>query len=331
MNQRNAHIIATGSYAPERVVPNSYFNELLGEDVDTWLKEHVQIYSRRWCSEYESTADLVEQACRNALTAAKISPDDIDLLIVATDTPEYISPSTASVVQYRLGLHHAATFDVNTACAGFVAAMDIAVKFIKADEHYNNVLVVGAYAMSKYLQEKDKKTITLFADGAGAAILQSKSELTKGYRQSKMLTKGEYHDWMGIYGGASKFPVNKLTLQNKSHQLHFIKKIPPALNTQIWSEMIKEICEREQIQVTDVQHFFFTQININSIYDTMDALGVDRYRAATIMHEYGYTGSACIPMALDQWMKSNRIGEGEYLIFMGSGGGLAFGASLFKM
>ena len=84
MNQRNAHIIATGSYAPERVVPNSYFNELLGEDVDTWLKEHVQIYSRRWCSEYESTADLVEQACRNALTAAKISPDDIDLLIVAT-------------------------------------------------------------------------------------------------------------------------------------------------------------------------------------------------------------------------------------------------------
>ena len=196
MNQRNAHIIATGSYAPERVVPNSYFNELLGEDVDTWLKEHVQIYSR------------------------------IDLLIVATDTPEYISPSTASVVQYRLGLHHAATFDVNTACAGFVAAMDIAVKFIKADEHYNNVLVVGAYAMSKYLQEKDKKTITLFADGAGAAILQSKSELTKGYRQSKMLTKGEYHDWMGIYGGASKFPVNELTLQNKSHQLHYKKNSP---------------------------------------------------------------------------------------------------------
>lgn len=331
MNRRNAHIIASGSYAPKKIIPNSYFNELLGEDVDTWLKEKVQIYSRHWCDENESTADLVEQACKITLSKVDIAADDIDLLIVATDTPEYISPSTSVIVQYRLGMTKAGTFDINTACAGFVTALDTGVKYIQADEHYKNILVVGAYSMSKYLQEKDKKTITLFADGAAAVLLQSSADNNSGYKQSKLFSLGEYHDWMGIYGGASKYPMDENKLQKKMHQLHFVKKIPAELNTEIWSKMILEICEREKIAVHDVDHFFFTQININSIFDTMDKLGVNRQKAATIMHDYGYTGSACIPMAFDQWMEMNKIKKDEYVIFMGSGGGLAFGVSLFKM
>ncbi len=196
-------IAASGVYVPERVVPNSYFNDLLGEDVDTWLVQNLTIRERRWCSETESTADLCEKAARLTLTNAAISPEEIDLLIIATDTPEYISPSTASVVQHRLGAKYAGTFDVNTACAGFVTALDIAAKYIRSDEQYENVLVVGAYAMSKYLDLHDKKTVTLFADGAGAALLKAEETSERGFLASELLTEGQYHDWMGIYAGGS--------------------------------------------------------------------------------------------------------------------------------
>ncbi|HNB91755.1 MAG TPA: ketoacyl-ACP synthase III, partial [Saprospiraceae bacterium] len=158
----NAKIIASGWYAPSRIVDNQYFNEILGEDVDTWLREKVQIYERRWCPDEESVADLAEQAIRQAIDHAGIRPDQVDLLIIATDTPEFISPSTASVIQDRLHLTNAGTFDLNTACAGFVTALDVGSKYIQADNQYNNVVVAGVYAMSKYLNLQDKKTVTLF-------------------------------------------------------------------------------------------------------------------------------------------------------------------------
>ncbi len=329
-SQRNATIISTGSYVPDRVVPNSYFNELLGEDVDTWLKEHVQIYERRWCSDDESTADLVENACKIALANANLKPEDIDLLIVATDTPEYISPSTASVIQDRMQLINAGTFDINTACAGFVTGLDVATKYIQSDVQYKHILVVGAYTMSKYLNLKDKKTVTLFADGAGAVVV-GVAKNGEGYLQSKLATKGEYNSWMGIYGGASHMPVTHEVIDNQDHQLKFVHKIPTHINPEVWSKMILSLCEKENITPSDIDHYFLTQININSIFQTMDLLGVERSKAATIMHHYGYTGSACIPMALDEWMKKGLVKSGDTVCFMGSGGGLAFGASLFKM
>ena len=327
---RNAAIVATGSYAPENVVKNSYFNELLGEDVDTWLQQFVQIYERRWCGENESTADLVEKACIQVMKNAFLTPDDIDLLIVATDTPEFISPSTASVVQDRLKMKNAGTFDLNTACAGFVTALDVASKYIISDVHYNNILVVGAYAMSKYLNKADKKTVTLFADGAGAVIL-SPTKNNNGFLQSKLSTKGEYNGWMGIYHGGSHHPIDAQSIENHDNQLKFVKKIPTEINPKVWSDSIFELCERQKITPNDIQHYFFTQININTIFETMDILGEDRKKAATIMHNYGYTGSACIPMALDEWVKKGKIKKGDIIAFVGSGGGLAFGSAIFKM
>ena len=327
---RNAAIVATGSYAPENVVKNSYFNELLGEDVDTWLQQFVQIYERRWCGENESTADLVEKACIQVMKNAYLTPDDIDLLIVATDTPEFISPSTASVVQDRLKMKNAGTFDLNTACAGFVTALDVASKYIISDVQYNNILVVGAYAMSKYLNKADKKTVTLFADGAGAVIL-SPTKNNNGFLQSKLSTKGEYNGWMGIYHGGSHHPIDAQSIENHDNQLKFVKKIPTEINPKVWSDSILELCERQKITPNDIQHYFFTQININTIFETMDILGEDRKKAATIMHNFGYTGSACIPMALDEWVKKGKIKKGDIIAFVGSGGGLAFGSAIFKM
>ena len=328
---RNAKITASGFYAPDRVIPNSWFNDLLGEDVDSWLRDNVQIFERRWCAENESTADLVEHACKDALQTSGLKPEDIDLLIVATDTPEYISPSTASVIQHRMGFKNAGTFDINTACAGFVTALDTGSKFIQADRQYNKVLVVGAYAMSKYLNLKDKKTVTLFADGAGAVILEATDDSDTGFLQSKLITKGEYYDYMGIYAGGTHCLVTPERIAAHEHQLQFVKKIPKEVNPEVWSDLIVDICHKSGISPDEVDHFFFTQININSIRETMDRLNLDFGKAATIMNYYGYTGSACIPMAFDRWMKAGKVKKGDYVLFIGSGGGLAFGIALFKM
>ena len=164
---RNAVIHSTGIYVPERVIKNDYFDELLGENVSEWLESYVEIYERRWCADNQSTADLAIEAANDAMIKGNVNPEDIDLLIVATDTPEYISPSTASKAPFKLGLVNAGTFDINTACAGYVTAVDTAVKYIKADDNYNTIMVIGVYAMSKYLNKLDKKTVNLFADGAG--------------------------------------------------------------------------------------------------------------------------------------------------------------------
>jgi len=328
---RNATIISCGAYAPEKVVPNSWFNELLGEDVDTWLREKVQIFERRWCTENESTADLAENAARLTLDRAGIDAAQLDLIIIATDTPEYISPSTASVVQHRLGAEKAGTFDINTACAGFVTALDIGAKYIRADERYEHVLVIGAYAMSKYLNLQDKKTVTLFADGAGAVLLKSEETTEKGFLASELISKGEYNEWMGIYGGGTNLPVNAEVLKQHDHQLKFVHKFPKELNPEIWSKMAQNLCDRIGVAPDEVARYFITQININAIWETLDRLGVPREEGHTIMHHYGYTGSACIPMAFSDAWEKGLVKQGDLIYFIGSGGGLAFASAAFRL
>jgi len=328
---RNAIIRSVGAYAPERRVKNAYFNDLLGEDVSTWLEENVQIYERRWCAEDESTADLGEQAARQALERADLNPDQLDLIIISTDTPEYVSPSTASVVQDRLGAQRAGTFDINTACAGFVTALDIGSKYIRADDQYKNVLVIGAYAMSKYLNLTDKKTVTLFADGAGAVVLQAEEDSDRGFLSSQLISKGEYNEWMGIYGGATKKPISDEVVANHDHKLKFVRKFPKELNPEVWSQMAHTLNERLGVEAEDVNRYFITQININAIHETMDRLGVSRDQAETVMHYFGYTGSACIPMALNQAWEKGRVKTGDLVYFIGSGGGLAFASAAFRL
>ena len=327
----NAVILASGSHVPDRVLPNSYFDELLGQDVSTWLEENVQIYERRWCSEGESVADLCLAAARKTLEKAGTSPEELDLLIIATDTPEYVSPSTASKVQHLLGAKNAGTFDLNSACAGFVTALDVASKYIRADEQYQKVLVIGAYAMSRYLNLQDKKTVTLFADGAGAVLLGAEPDSQRGFLASKLQTQGQYHDWMGIYAGASCQPVTPQVLEQQTHKLQFIKKFPPELNGDMWSGMALDLCEKTGQYPGDVAQYFITQLNINSIYETMDKLELPRERAHTVMHRYGYTGSACIPMAFDDAMQQGKLRPGDVVFFIGSGGGLAFASAAFRL
>lgn len=327
---QNAVIASTGSYVPEWKLPNSYFNELLDEDVDTWLRENLTIRERHWCREDESTADLCLKAAERALKNGGIPVRDLDLIIIATDTPEYISPSTASVVQHRLNADNAGTFDINTACAGFVTALDVGAKYIKSDTQYRNIMVIGAYAMSKFLDKTDKKTVTLFADGAGAVILRAESSDDRGFLTSLLRTEGRYHDWMGIYAGGAHLPITPAVLAQHDQYLKFVRKFPKELNPEIWQKMVRQMADTIGVKPADVDHFFFTQLNINSIHQTMDELGLPRERAHTIMDRFGYTGSACIPMALDDAVKRHKVRRGDLVFFIGSGGGLAFAGAAFR-
>ncbi|MCB9249487.1 MAG: ketoacyl-ACP synthase III [Ignavibacteriales bacterium] len=327
---RNAVIHSSGMYVPDRIIKNEYFDKLLGENVSDWLKDYVKIYERRWCSENQSTADLAIEAGKAALNNGNVSPDEIDLLIIATDTPEYISPSTSSKVQYLLGLKNAGTFDINTACAGFVTALDTASKYIIADKSYNTVMIIGAYAMSKYLNMMDKKTVNLFADGAGCMILKSSEKGESGFLASKLITKGEYHDFMGIYAGGTNTVISEEVIREKKHLLTIAKRFPSELNPQTWSEIVKDLVKKASINLEDVKLFLFTQININSIWDTMDMLNLPRERAQTSMHYYGYTGSACIPISFEDALKQKKIERGDIIFMIGSGGGFSVAGAAFK-
>lgn len=328
---RNATIVSCGAYAPDNIIPNSYFNELLKEDVATWLEQNVHIFNRRWCSADESTADLAEKAALQTLERAGVGAEELDLIIISTDTPEFVSPSTSSVVQDRIGATNAGTFDINTACAGFVTALDIGAKYIKADDNYQYILVIGAYAMSKYLNMDDKKTVTLFADGAGAVLLKAEENTDKGFLASELITKGQYNEWMGIYAGATKQPTNEAVVKANDHKLKFVRKFPKELNPITWSAMAKKLGQRTGTSPQDVAKYFITQININAIWETLDILEVPRGKGHTIMHDYGYTGSACIPMAFNDAWEKGMLKPGDLVYFIGSGGGLAFASAAFRL
>ncbi|HEX4900015.1 MAG TPA: ketoacyl-ACP synthase III, partial [Pyrinomonadaceae bacterium] len=207
-----ARIIGTGSYVPEKVLTNADLSRILGDDINEFVSQVIGINERHVCAADESTADLAEKASLRALESAGITPEQLDLIILATDTPEHLSPATSVVVQHRIGAKNAGTFDINCACSGFVTALDTASKFIIADSEYKHVLVIGAYAMSKYLDWNDKKTATIFADGAGAVVLEASDE-GPGFLASKLFADGTFADYMGIYAGGTRMPVTEEVLR----------------------------------------------------------------------------------------------------------------------
>ncbi len=324
---KRAVIRGTGLYAPERVVTNQFFNEMYGKDVDTFLREKRNIFERRFMSSEQTTSDLIVPAAQQAMKNAGIVAADLDLIIVSTDTPDYLSPSTAAVVQFKLGAKNAGAFDINSACAGFVTALDMASKYV-IDPQYKNILVVGAYGMTKWLNYDDHKIATLFADGAGAVVVQAReTEQQEGILASTLFADGQYHDYMGVYGGGTFRPITHEVIENKKHLLDFAKKIPIETNGTHWPRLTRILLDRIQKTEKDISHFFLTQINIQSIYEALDNLGLPHSKSHNIMDRYGYTGSACIPMALHDAVTQRKLKKGDLVFMLGSGGGLSMAAT----
>jgi 3-oxoacyl-[acyl-carrier-protein] synthase-3 len=327
---RYARIIGTGSYVPEKILTNDDLSRMVGEDVNEFVSQVLGIRERHVCAPTESTADLATEAARKALDTAAIGPEDLNLIILATDTPEYISPATSVVVQHRLGAKNAGTFDLNCACAGFVTAIDTASKYIIADSSYSNVLVIGAYAMSKYLDWSEKKTATIFADGAGAVVLQA-SEEGPGFLASKLVAEGRFHDHMGIYAGGTHLPITEEVLREGVWaRLRFAKKYPSEVNTEGWPAIVGDVLGKSGLKLDDVALFLFTQVNLSTIKEVMAKLGLPMTRTHTVMQKWGYTGSACIPMVLDDAVRAGKLKRGDYLVMCASGGGLNMACAAFR-
>ncbi|MGB8648702.1 MAG: ketoacyl-ACP synthase III [Anaerolineae bacterium] len=329
---RYAQIMSTGSYVPERMMTNAEFQPLLGESVDEWLVKNVGIKERHFMSPEQVTSDLAVNAARVALARAQLEPTDLDLVIVTSDTPDYISPGTASVVQAKLGAVNAGTFDVNCACAAWVTGLDIAAKQIAVDPGYSHVLVVAAYGMSKYIDWKDKATATLFADGAGAVVLRAGDE--PGFMASKLIAAGEYHDALGIYVGGNLHPATAENLERYGPSyVKFVRKFPKAFNSDHWPVLIRDVLKKADPALTldDIDQYYFTQLNLRTIETTMAALAQPMYKTHWVMDKWGYTGSACIPMALDDAIAQGKGPRpGDRVMFCASGGGIAMAAALFQ-
>ena len=347
----NAQIIATGLYAPERVVTNDVFDDLYGEDVDTFLRERRNIRERRYAAAGQTTSDLAAAAARQALERAGTSADEVDLLIVSTDTPDQLSPSTAAVVQAKIGATGAATFDLNTACAGFPYALTTGANFIKADpRQYERVLVISAYLMSRFIDYDNKNIASLFADGAGAALLAPAERDDRGLLASILRSEGQYHDRMGIYAGGAAHPLtppavgdldaalgarangtgndadNETDVSSESRpeqKLEFRRKFPENYNQQQWTRLVRDLSERLDVTPADVDRFFFTQLNIETIWEVMDGLELPREKAHNVMDRFGYTGNACLAMALADADAQGLLSGGDLVYLIASGGGAA--------
>lgn len=328
---RNAKIIGTGVSVPDKIITNDDLSAMLGEDITEFVVNNLGIEERHILADEESAADIATIAAENALKDAGISAEEIDLILVATDTPEYLSPGTSVVVQHRLGAKNAGTFDTNAACAGFVTAFDTACKYVIADANYKNILVIGVYAMTKFLDWTEKKTATIFADGAGAIVLQADETGESGILTSKLEARGEYHDFLGIFAGGSKMPITTEVLENGYfNKVRFAKRMPPEINFEGWQRIVKELLQRVDLSLDDVDLFLFTQVNLSTIKEVMMALNQPFEKTHTIMQKWGYTGSACIPMVLHDALSSGKLKRGDIIVFCASGGGINMAAMIFR-
>ena len=319
---RDAKIIGTGVYVPERVVTNAELSRNLGEDIDEFVTTVIGIRERHIAADGESTADLATIAAERALLDAGIAAGDLDLILLATDTPEYISPATSVVVQQRVGAVNAGTFDINCACAGFVTTLDTAFKYIIADSSYKNVLVIGCYAMSKFMDWTDKKTSTIFADGAGAVVLKAVDD-EQHFLASKLVADGNYHNFMGIFAGGTRQPItSEVIAANNTNRLRFAKKYPPEVNIEGWPKIVNEVLAKADLSVGDIDMFLWTQVNISTIKTVMEEMEIPAAKTHTIMQKWGYTGSACIPMVFHDALEAGKIKRGDRIIMCASGGGL---------
>ena len=321
---RHAVITGTGVAVPARVVTNAELSAQLGTDVDPFVRGTLGIGERRWCGPDESTADLAERAARAALADAGLAPADLDLVIVATDTPEYVSPATSAVVQGRLGAWNAGVFDLNSGCAGFVTALDVAWKYLAADPRYARVLVIGAYVMSRFLDPHDKKTVTIFADGAGATVVERAD--APGVLASELHADGRLEGGMGVFAGGTREPVTEAVLRDGTrNRLRFVRKYPASVNEEGWPRIARAVLARAGATPADVDLWLWTQVNRSTIETVMGTLGQPMDRAHTVMHKWGYTGSACLPMALDDARRAGRLRDGDLVVLTGSGAGLSMG------
>ncbi len=329
---RIANIIATAHYRPERKVTNAelteHFTKLGMPEVIGKFEAASGILQRWWAPDDWSTSDLALPAARLALEKAGRKPEEVDLIILGTDSPDYTTPATSTVLQAKLGAVNAGTFDVGCACASFPTALSAAAGIIATNPAIKTILVLGVYMMHR-LADPNDPTIFFYGDGAGAAVVEPGDE--PGFIGAAYRADGTYADCWGIFSSGTAEPPSHESIDAGRTYVKLVKRYPPEINDEGWPLLFNRLAEQCGFTVDDVDQAIFTQVRKATVEKVADTIGLPREKAHTIMEESGYTGSACIPMALDDAINKGKIKSGDLVVMIGSGVGYNQAACAFRM
>ena len=316
-----SRIVGTGSYLPPRVVKNNEFAKRL-DTSDEWIRERTGIAERRIADESQASSDLALEASRAALAAAQVSPGDIDLIIVATSTPDYVFPSTACLLQAKLGIRNSPAFDVQAVCSGFVYALATADRFIRSGMS-RRALVVGTEVFSRIMDWNDRATCVLFGDGAGAVVLAAGDK--PGIHASVLHADGSYADILSVPGNVCGGRITGSPyLQMQGNQVF-------KLAVKVLDEVARETLKAADMTVADVDWLIPHQANVRILEATARRLGLPRERLVVTVDKHGNTSAASIPLALDEYVRAGKIKPGHRVMMEGVGGGFTWGAALATM
>lgn len=318
---RYATIAATGRYLPEIEVTNdalrARFDARFPEFVDKM--EAASGITRRWHAPPSwTTSDVALPAARQALERARLRPEDVDLLILGTDSPDYITPATSVVLQHKLGASRAGTFDVGCACASFPTALAAAAGIMATNAGIRTALVVGAYLMQR-LADPDDPMIFFYGDGAGAAVLRPGD--APGFVGAAFQADGSYHRHWGVYAGGTAEPASEEAVRAGRTRVRMNERYPPEINHEGWPRLVRRLAAENGFAVADIDFAIFTQVRKPSVELVMKDLGLAMERTHVVMENWGYTGSACIPMALDDARERGLVRPGQLVVLVGSGVG----------
>jgi 3-oxoacyl-[acyl-carrier-protein] synthase-3 len=326
-----ANIVSTGSYLPEIEITNdalrARFDATSPEFVDK-MEASTGIRSRWYAPADWSASDLALRASQQALARAGKSPEDVDLIILGTDSPDYITPATSVVLQGKLGAKNAGTFDVGCACASFPTAISNAAGLMATNPGLKTVLVVSVYQMHK-LAPEDDPMVFFYGDGAGAAILESTGE--PGFVSAAFQADGTYAKKWLIQAGGTVEPSSAAAVQEGRHLVKMLDRYPPEINNDGWPRLVRRVAENGGFALSDIDFVIFTQVRKPTIELVMQNLGLPMEKTHTIMEQWGYTGSACIPMALHDALAKKKIKPGDLVVMIGSGVGYNQAGVAFRM
>ena len=320
-------IIGLGAYVP----PNEMSNEDWMEYVDTsdeWITTKTGMKKRRIASSDVCTSDLAVEACRQALDDAKLKPRDIDLIILATSSPDVPLSSTAGIIQDKLGCTDCAAFDINAVCAGWVHALDVGSRYVGTND-YRNVLVVGSEIYSRILNWKDRTTCVLFGDGAGAAVLSEVKE-GKGIISSWLMSDGSGSSVIEIPAGGVRKPFDSDEFVEGEQYFHMDGRAVWNFAIDAFPQAVNESLRRAGKSIEDVDLVIPHQANINIIKTGMEKLGLGMEKTYTNLHKYGNTAGASVPIAMREAMEKGLINDGDLVVTAAFGGGLAWGANVIQ-
>jgi 3-oxoacyl-[acyl-carrier-protein] synthase-3 len=316
-----SRIVGTGSYLPPRIVTNAEFAARL-DTSDEWIRERTGIVQRHIAAESQTSSDLALEASRAALAAAGMKAADVDLIIVATSTPDFVFPSTACLLQAKLGVANCPAFDLQAVCSGFVYALATADNFIRAGTH-KSALVVGAEVFSRILDWNDRGTCVLFGDGAGAVVLAAGAQ--PGLHASVLRADGSYADILSVPGNVCGGRiVGSPYLQMQGSQVF-------KFAVKVLDEVARETMAAAGMRLEDIDWLLPHQANVRILEATARKLGLPRGKLVVTVDHHGNTSAASVPLALDEYVRAGKIRPGHRVMMQGVGGGFTWGATLATM